>query len=177
MSKSAGCCNLLIMNGSNIGILSDWRQIADSIDQMISGRSNEELARHVPALGFSVRAVVHHLVEANIVTSSMIVAAMGKSGATYDWTWLYPNAEWCSRLGYENAPTEPALDALRGLIAHVSNIVASQEDAFEREVTVWNSPDAPTYSLTVGQMIRQEIDHAAEHLVDVRKTLDSNGKF
>ena len=163
------------MNIGNAEILNSWRQIPFELESMFSGLSNDDLDRKVEALGFSVRATVHHLVEANIVTSSMIIAAMGKSGATYDWTWLYPNAEWCRRLGYEDAPIEPSLDALRGLVAHVSNIVVSQADAFEREVTVRNSPEAPTYSVSVGQMIRQEVDHAAEHLADVRTTLAGNG--
>ena len=110
------------------------------------------------------------------MTGSMIIAAMGKSGATYDWTWLYPNGDWCSRLGYESTPIEPSLDALRGLIMHISNIVASQDDALERVVTVSNLPGAPTYTLTVGQMIKQEIDHAAEHLADVRKAVYGTDK-
>ncbi|MEQ1645001.1 MAG: DinB family protein [Pyrinomonadaceae bacterium] len=164
------------MSSEKIEVINEWRQIPTNIDAIISGLSNDDLGRQVEALGFSVRATVHHLVEANIVTASMIIAAMGKSGATYDWTWLYPNADWCSRLGYESTPIEPSLDALRGLIMHITNIVASQDDALERMVTVSNSPGAPTYTLTVGQMIKQEVDHAAEHLADVRKAVYGTDK-
>src|SRR5688572_19136236 len=104
-------------------ILTAWQRIPGDINDLIAGRSDEELADLPGSEGLSVKEVVHHLAEANIVAAGMIIAALGASGSTYDWSWLWPDPAWAKRLGYDKAPVGPALEALKGLIGHISNLV------------------------------------------------------
>jgi hypothetical protein len=107
---------------------------------------------------------VHHLAEANIVSASMIIAAIGKDGATYDWSWLYPNSEWMDRMGYAKAPVGPALSTLRALNEHVANLVKINPEVLKRKVTLFDTPGGETYTMTVEEIMRHEVDHAKEHL-------------
>ena len=56
--------------------LTEWTTLATRIRAAIRGLSDEELDRKVTSEGWSVREVVHHLVEANFVASGMILAAL-----------------------------------------------------------------------------------------------------
>jgi len=115
----------------------------------------------------TVAEVVHHITEANIVAASMIIAAIGKDGATYDWSWLYPNSEWIDRMGYAKAPIKPAVETLRALNQHIANLVAANPKVLKRKVTLFDTPGAKTYTMTVEDIMRHEAEHADEHLSEL----------
>lgn len=150
-----------------------WLWIPERIEGAIKGLSAKELDESVGPEGLSARETVHHLAEANIVAASIIIAALGASGSTYDWSWLYPDKAWVKRLGYDTAPIDPALETLRGLCAHISNIITAKKDALQGEVKLFDSPAAETYTMTVRDILKQEVAHVEEHLQsinDMRKT-------
>jgi len=91
----------------------------------------------------SIRQTVHHLVEANLVASNMIIAALANSGSTYDWTWVNPGGSWMSRLGYSRAPIGPALSTLESLTRHFAAIFSVVDDGLQRTVELFDSPGAP----------------------------------
>jgi hypothetical protein len=156
-------------NPSYHDAVNDWLRIPEMIEEAIAGLSAAELDLSAGSDAMSPRETVHHLVEANIVASSMIIAALGASGCTFDWSWLYPNTAWVKRMNYDTAPIDPALATLRWLCQHISNIVRAKDDALQCEVRLFDSPGAETYSMTVETILRHEVDHAEEHLLEIRK--------
>ncbi len=117
-----------------------------------------------PAPNMSVRETVHHLVEANLVASNMILAALAKSGSSYDWTWVNPSGDWMQRLGYTKAPIGPALSTLAGLSRHIAALLAVNPGSLEHTVELWDAPGSPRYTKTVRQILSDEVGHAHEHL-------------
>ncbi len=115
----------------------------------------------------SIHETVHHIAEANIVAASMIIAAIGKDGATYDWTWLYPNLDWVKRLGYPQAPLKPVIKMLDGMSEHVANLIRVNPKVLERKVTLFDKPGGKKYTMTVEEIVRHEIEHALGHLKEV----------
>jgi hypothetical protein len=112
----------------------------------------------------SIRETVHHLVEANLVASNIVIAALAKSGSTYDWTWVNPGGPWISRLGYSRAPIGPALSTLESLTRHFAALFSVVGDGLKRTVKLYDSPGAPHYTKTVAQLLLDEVNHAREHL-------------
>jgi hypothetical protein len=129
----------------------------------------------------SIRETVHHLVEANLVASNMIIAALANSGSPYDWTWLNPGGAWMSRLGYSRAPIAPALATFESLTRHFAALFSVVEDGLQRTVELHDSPGAPRYTKTIGQLLLDEVNHASEHLAElpprsVRRTVRRGGR-
>lgn len=147
--------------------VNEWLQIPGRIKTAVEMLSEDELELRGGREGMSIRETVHHLAEANIVATSMMIAAIGKDGCTYDWSWLYPDKAWVERMGYETAPIEPALDVINALSRQISNLVSSNPETLNRKIEVFDTPGGKTYTLTVRDIIQQEIDHAAEHLSDI----------
>lgn len=169
VAKSGRVGPLFCVSGGGGGmdhkkLLTSWRQIPRRIEESINGVSKSQLTKRSRPDAMTRAETVHHIAEANIVAASMIIAAIGKDGATYDWSWLYPNSEWTERMGYAKAPIEPAVETLRALNGHIANLVKANPKVLKRKVTLFDTPGGETYTMSVEQIMRHEVDHAGEHL-------------
>src|SRR6478609_10999961 len=107
---------------------------------------------------------VHHLLEANLVASNMIIAALGTDGYEFDWSWLIPDEQWNARLGYANVPVEPAIELFRALTKYISALLSRDPSLMQRTIRLRDSGDSEPYSITVEGILAREVDHAHEHL-------------
>jgi len=148
-------------------LLRSWRRIPIQVKKTVKGLSHEELTLRKGKNMMSMHETVHHVAEANIVAASMIIAALGKDGATYDWTWLYPNLEWIKRMGYAKVPIKPVVKMLDCLNEHIANLVRVNPKVLRRKVTLFDTPGGETYTMTVEEIMKLEVDHAIEHLKEV----------
>lgn len=149
-------------------LIRSWRRIPRQAEKTVRGLSREELSARKSRKMMSIHETVHHVVEANIIAASMIIAAIGKDGATYDWTWLYPNLDWIKRMGYAKAPLKPAIRMLDCMNEHVANLVRVNPKVLKRKVTLRDTPEGESYSMTVEQIMEHEIGHAIGHLKEVQ---------
>ena len=145
-------------------LLRSWRRIPRQIEKTVRGRSKEEIELRKSRGSMSIHETVHHVAEANIIAASMIIAAIGKDGATYDWTWLYPNLDWVKRLGYAQTPIKPVITMLDGMNEHIANLVRTNPKVLKRKVTLVDTPDGEKYTMTVEEIISHEVEHALDHL-------------
>lgn len=153
-----------------------WTSIPGKIRRALAGLSTRELNLRGGSEGWSIREYVHHLVEANLVASNIVLAALGKPGCRYDWSWVTPDADWMRRLGYDRAPIEPALKLLEALCSHVAGVVRTAPDSLERHVKLLDSPGAKVRRRTVEQVLRDECEHAQHHLRDIVDTRKAHGR-
>jgi hypothetical protein len=149
--------------------LDAWLEIPSRLEAAAAGRSARALDRRGGEHGWSPRETIHHLVEANLVAAGMIIAAMGKSGSTFDWTWLNPDRAWMRRLGDDRAPVAPAIAALRAVGRHLGGLVRAARGARSRTVVLFDTPGGRRYRRTVEAILREEAGHAAEHLAALRE--------
>src|SRR6202165_3544066 len=90
-------------------VVREWSSVPERIRGSIDDLKSDDLLIRGGAEGWSIAEYVHHLVEANLIASHVILAALGKPGCTYDCSWVTPDKGWMSRLSYDRAPIEPAL--------------------------------------------------------------------
>jgi len=145
-------------------VLRDWLAIPDRIEAAVRARPGRSVDVRGGTNDVSMRETAHHLVEANLVAVSMVIAALGTDGGRFDWTWLMPNTAWMRRLRYERVPVAPSIAALRAVGRHVAGVIEATGDGLQRRVELWDSPGAPHYSKTVAQILEMEVAHAREHL-------------
>lgn len=156
------------------GPLASWNKIPSKIRRAIRGLGEEQLDASGGSEGWSIREYVHHLVEANLIASNMIICAIAADGHNFDWTWVWPNKAWLKRMGYDKANVAPAIATLDALSRHISNLIAANPRSLKRKVNVNDTPDAERYALTVEQILLQEIHHADTHLNDIAQIRNSN---
>ena len=133
----------------------------------IRGLNEKELDVRGGSEGWSIREYIHHLVEANLIASNMIICAIAADGYDYDWTWVWPDKTWVKRMGYDKADVAPSIAFLTSLCRHISGLVAAKPRFLKNKVNVNDTPGAKRYALTVEKIFLQEIDHANTHLNDI----------
>src|SRR3972149_4560389 len=111
-----------------------WLAIPRQIEKAVQGLPDAALNLRGGTEAWSIRETVHHLVEANLVASNIIIAALAKSGCTYDWSWVTPDKSRMRRVGYSTAPIRPALAALRALGQHFSAVLGATSDGLDGTV-------------------------------------------
>ena len=144
--------------------LTAYEQIPAKIASAIARIPSDKLDSSGGTSEMSLRETIHHLVEANIVAASMMIAALGSAKATYDWSWLWPGRDWCDRMHYDAVPLDASVATLNGLVQHIANIVHLRDDAALLKVSVHDTPGATPYFLTIAQIIDKEAKHVDEHL-------------
>jgi len=150
--------------------LREWSSIPRRIRSAVSGLTPKQLDRRGGSEDWSIREYVHHLVEANLIASNIVIAALGRNGGAYDWSWVTPDAGWMRRLGYDAAPIEPALELHERLCAHVTSILRTAPASMNRVVKLLDAPGAKPRRTTVRQVLEEECEHAGHHLRDVKQT-------
>ncbi len=148
-------------------VVEEWSSLPDRIRRSIGGLSEVDLSIRGGSQEWSIAEYVHHLVEANLTVSHVVLAALGKPGCTYDWSWLTPDEGWMVRLSYDRAPVEPALRLLEALTGHISNLVALSPGSLKQQVGILDAPGASPRRTTVAKLLRDEVAHATHHLADI----------
>lgn len=147
--------------------LSEWKTIPQLLRGVVGGKSDAELDRRPAGSPFSLRELTHHIVEANVVAASIVIAALGSPGCVYDWSWMMPFGPWMERLRYDRKPVEPSLLLLDALNAYVVAQVAPLSDGLERTVQLRDEPGGELRTATVAEVLTQEVEHAREHLAQL----------
>ncbi len=153
-----------------------WRSIPARIRRAVSGLSMADLGLRGGSQGWSIREYVHHLVEANLVASNIVLAALGRPGCRFDWSWVTPDAGWMRRLGYDRTPIEPALELLERICSHVTQVVRTAPGGSEAHVMLLDAAEARPRRRTVAQVLADECEHAQHHLQDVGDTRKAHGR-
>jgi hypothetical protein len=147
-------------------VIAEWKAIPRLLESALAGATDASLDEPIgPAeLGMTRRVVVHHVAEANVVAASIVIAALGSPGCTYDWSWMMPFGPWLDRLDYAHKPIEPARRLVEALNIYVAAQLEPLADGLEREVFLRDAPGGDLRRATVAEVLRQEVDHAREHL-------------
>jgi hypothetical protein len=151
-----------------------WIGIPRRLRRAVAGMSRRDLSRRVGADRRTVAEYVHHIVEANLVAASIVLAALGSPGSEYDWSWLVPDDRWMKRLGYDHRPIEPALRLLDALAVHLGGLLRESPAMLRRSVRLRGS--SGLQRRTVARILREECDHAEQHLRDIRSASRSGGR-
>jgi hypothetical protein len=151
-----------------------WLRIPDDIEKALAGLDAQGLDLRGGPEGWSIRETAHHLVEANLVASTIVIAGLARSGSRYDWSWVTPDAAWMRRVGYTKAPLRPALAALRALGAHVAGLIGLTPGGLRRSVRLLDEQGGKPYSKTLARVLTGEVEHAAGHLGEVAEIREVN---
>lgn len=156
--------------------LRTWLSIPGKIRKAVSGLSARELGWRGGSDAWSIREHVHHLVEANLVASTITLAALGRSGCEFDWSWMVPDARWMKGLRYDRAPVATAIGLLETLGAHVAGLARAAPGGMQRYVHLVDSPGAKPRRRTIDRLLADECAHARNHLREIAETRKARGR-
>lgn len=150
-----------------VDTLKAWSSIPRLLRNSVAGLSARQLDGRHGSENWSIREYVHHLIEANIIASTIVIAALGKPGSVYDWSWVQPEGEWVTRLGYNRVALEPGLALLELLCRYITLVVRTSPRGLAGHVQLKDTGAGALDKRTVEQVLRDEWEHAQHHLHDI----------
>ena len=157
-------------------ILILYAQGPQQLEAAIGGLSDEALDTAPADGGWTIRQIVHHVVDGDDLWKTCVKAALGNENARFSlpWYWSIPQDRWAESWSYAGRAVEPSLRLFRANRAHIVQLLERVPGAWDRPVTVeWSSGESERRN--VGRVIEMQAEHVRGHVEDIRRIRDDNG--
>ncbi len=127
------------------------------------------------AESWTIRQIVHHVVDGDDIWTIGIKAALGNSQAIFgfQWYWDKPQDEWAKSWNYAGRAIEPSVALFVANRRHVVQLILQIPDAWNRSLSLkW--PDKQE-QITVGGIIEMQAHHAIHHINDILAIRQTHG--
>ena len=156
-------------------VLESFKQGPDLLETALCDLSDNDLDYTPSNGGWSIRQIVHHLVDGDDLWKIAIKMALGgeESEFTLDWYQAMPQTEWAKRWNYEKRSIDTSLIFLRGIRSHILQLLEYASDGWNKSVRFRN-PTGEIEIVPVGFVIQMQADHVEHHvkrISEIRKEI------
>lgn len=145
------------------------------LENAIAGLSDIELDYTPSNGGWSIRQIVHHLVDGDDLWKIYIKTALGNEQAEFNLQWYLtlPQTEWAKRWSYEKRPINVSLALLSAIRDHILQLLEYVPDGWTRSAQFRDS-NGEIEIVPVGFVIQMQADHVVHHvkrIAEIRKEI------
>jgi uncharacterized damage-inducible protein DinB len=146
-------------------VLARFQEGPALLESALTGAQDVDLDAPPAQGGWTIRQIVHHVVDGDDVWKTCIKVALGNEQAEFalDWYWALPQEAWAERWAYAHRSLDVSLALLKANRSHVLQLLEQVPDAWRRSVG-FRKHDGDTVRLPVGAVIEMQADHVAHHV-------------
>lgn len=132
-------------------------QYADSpaqLEAILNGLTESDLELAQPSDTWTVRQIVHHIVDGDDIWKICIKAAIGNTEGLFSlqWYWDKPQAEWAENWRYSNRPIAPSLALFRANRYHIVELIQQTPNAWKKSIRI-KSPRNEEARITIRDVL------------------------
>ena len=148
-------------------ILAQYADGPALLDSAIAGLSESDLNLALSDASWSIRQIVHHIVDGDDIWKTCIKAALGNSDALFSLQWYTakPQMEWSESWAY-NRSLESSLVLYRANRRHIVDLIEHIPGACEKSALL-QRPGKEDIRITVFDVIELHVQHLADHIKDI----------
>jgi uncharacterized damage-inducible protein DinB len=155
-----------------------FKQGYDILEKSIAGSSDKELDYAPSSSGWTIRQIVHHLVDGDDLWKIGIKIALGDQQVEFSLKWYLalPQTEWAKKWGYENRSIDISLALFKANREHIIQLLETIPDSWTKSVQ-FIEPDDKIEIVPVGFVIQMQADHVVHHVIriaEIRKEFSGN---
>lgn len=141
----------------------------DLLEQIVNELSPVDLERRFSPGEWSIRDLVHHIVDGDDIWNTCIKAALGNSEGefTLQWYWDLPQIEWSQRWQYEGRSLKTSLALFRANREHIVELLRLDPSAWDKYVRIHWPGEGEESRITVEEVVTMHVNHLAGHLEDI----------
>jgi len=150
---------------SQASIVARYVEGPAQLEQALAGLKDADLDAPPAQGGWTIRQIVHHIVDGDDLWKLCIKAALGNEQGEFTLAWycVLPQDIWADRWAYAERPIDVSLALFKATRAHVTELLAHVPDAWRRSIS-FREPSGETTRLTVGAVIEMQAGHLQHHL-------------
>lgn len=151
--------------GNESEVLRQYAEGPEILEDALAGLDGTGLDACGPQGGWTVRQIVHHIVDGDDVWKLCIKSALGNEAGefTLGWYWALPQDVWADRWRYSERSVDVSLALFRANRNHVLQLLKHVPDAWRRSIGM-RKPDGRIERITVGTAIQIQAEHVSHHI-------------
>jgi len=155
--------------------LTRYAEGVNRLDEVLAGLSESDFDLFRDQGKWTIRQIVHHIVDAEDIWETCIKAALGNPGCTVDLNWYIIDNKCAEPLDYAHRPITVSLELFRATRRHIVELVNYLPAARERSFTITRSDIPKGKTFEVGGVIGFQNLHLARHIKQIRETREKHG--
>lgn len=158
-------------------VLSDYLAAADRLPLMVAGLDTAMLDRSLAADTWTIRQLVHHIVDGDDLWSVAVKAAIGNPDGvfTLQWYWDVPQTTWAEQWRYADRDVQPSLELFKANRRHIAQLLAVVPAAWDRAITISWRGHADEH-VSVAEIVEMQARHAVAHITEIATILSWEGQ-
>ena len=135
------------------------------LERTLAGLRREQLDAAPAAGGWTIRQIVHHIVDGEDIWKICLKAALGNPQGvfTLDWYFPVPQDDWVEHWAYADRALDTSLALLKANRAHVRQLLEKAPEPWERSIG-FRKFDGQIEEVTVGAIVEMHAHHLEHHV-------------
>jgi hypothetical protein len=145
------------------------------LEAALTGITDLELDLSLATDAWTIRQIVHHIVDGDDLWKTCIMAALGNSDGlfTLQWYWDKPQMEWSESWSYASRSVESSLTLLDANCHHIVELLEHVPDALEKSIRLRPPHDAEV-RITIREVLEMQVRHKTGHTQDIQAIRQAN---
>jgi uncharacterized damage-inducible protein DinB len=146
------------------------------LERALTGLKEADLDTAPAKGGWTIRQIVHHIVDGDDLWKICIKQALGNDQSEFslDWYRALPQDTWADRWAYAQRPIEVSLALLKATRDHVIQLIEYVPDGWNRAVG-FREPNGKIEIVPVGFVIEMQANHVVHHVKQIETILNKSG--
>jgi len=155
-------------------VLARYKEGVALLERALSGLQDADLDMPPSQGGWTIRQIVHHIVDGDDIWKTCIKMALGNEQAefTLGWYSACSQEEWADHWAYKLRSIDVSLELLKAIRSHVLQLLEQIPDGWNRAVDFRNR-SGEIERLPVGFVVEMQADHVEHH---VKRILSIRGE-
>ncbi|MFZ5855930.1 MAG: DinB family protein [Chloroflexota bacterium] len=156
-------------------ILAQYADGPSLLDTALAGLSETDLDLAPSADEWSIRQIVHHIVDGDDLWKTCIKIALGNSDAVFSLGWyaVKSQEEWSESWAYPRRSLDSSIALYRANRAHIVDLLEHVPGALEKSIR-FDRPGKEEMRITVFDVVELHVQHLEEHIASIKAIRQGN---
>ena len=139
------------------------------LNAVLKGLTDYDLDLALTTDTWTIRQIVHHIVDGDDMWKTCIKAALGNTAGLFSlqWYWDRSQTDWAANWKYANRPVEPSLELFRANRRHLAELIQQTPNVWELSIRI-KHPQREEERITIGFVLEMQINHMVEHIDEIQ---------
>ncbi len=153
-------------------ILAQYADGPARLEAALIGLNDSEIDLSMTADSWSIRQIVHHIVDGDDIWKTCIKAALGNSDASFSLQWytVKPQIEWSESWAYARRSLETSLTLFHANRSHIIDLLQHIPSSCEKTIR-FKPSEKPEMQITVFDVVELHVRHLEEHIQEIQRIL------
>jgi len=138
------------------------------LERALKGLKESDLDKVPTKGGWTIRQIVHHIVDGDDLWKICIKQALGNEQSEFslDWYRAMPQDTWADRWAYSQRSVDVSLSLFKAIRDHVVQLLEHVPDGWNKSVG-FREPNGEVIRVPVGFVIEIQANHVVHHLKQI----------